>query len=86
MWLLQQASRIEEFEPPMGTAQEGSVVGGVGIWVKGWQDIVVGYWDGEESSVCHVFGSIGEYDATCVVSGWIGSKGRWCSFDTAVAM
>jgi hypothetical protein len=28
MWPLQHASRIEELEPPTGTAQEGSVVGG----------------------------------------------------------
>jgi hypothetical protein len=28
MWPLQHASRIEEFDPPIGTAQEGSVVGG----------------------------------------------------------
>jgi hypothetical protein len=38
---LQHASRMEEFDPPTGTAQEGSVVGGWGIVVKGWQDIVV---------------------------------------------
>jgi hypothetical protein len=38
---LQHASRMEEFEPPTGTAQEGSVVGGWGIVVKGWQGIVV---------------------------------------------
>lgn len=40
MWPLQHASRIEELEPPTGTAQEGSVVGGWGTAVKGWQDIV----------------------------------------------
>lgn len=37
---LQHASRIEELEPPTGTAHEGSVVGGCGTDVKGWQDIV----------------------------------------------
>lgn len=31
---LQQASSIEEFEPPMGTEQEGRVVGGLGICVN----------------------------------------------------
>lgn len=39
MWPLQQASRIELFEPPMGTAQEGRVVGGGGTELMGWQDI-----------------------------------------------
>jgi hypothetical protein len=36
---LQQASRMEEFEPPIGTAQEERLVGGAGIAVAGWQDI-----------------------------------------------
>ena len=44
MWPLQQASRIEEFEPPTGTAQEERVVGGVGIWLNGAQDILVEFW------------------------------------------
>lgn len=35
---------MEEFEPPMGTAQDERVVGGVGIEAKGWQDIVVLFW------------------------------------------
>ena len=39
MWPLQQVSRIEEFEPPMGTAQDVSVVGGLGIMLA-LQDIV----------------------------------------------
>lgn len=37
---LQQASRIELLEPPMGTAHEGWVVGGCGIEVTGWQNMV----------------------------------------------
>ena len=36
---LQQASKIELFDPPIGTAQAGWVVGGGGIAVTGWQDI-----------------------------------------------
>jgi hypothetical protein len=40
MWLLQHASRIEEFDPPMGTAQDAREVGGLGIWVAELQDIL----------------------------------------------
>jgi hypothetical protein len=39
MWPLQQVSRIEEFEPPMGTAQDVRVVGGAGMGVD-VQDIL----------------------------------------------
>ena len=39
MWPLQQAWRMELFVPPMGTAQEESVVGGRGMEVDGAQDI-----------------------------------------------
>jgi hypothetical protein len=31
MWELQQESRMDEFEPPMGTAQDARAVGGAGI-------------------------------------------------------
>jgi hypothetical protein len=40
MWPLQHASSIEELEPPTGTAQDERVVGGWGIEVNDWQDIV----------------------------------------------
>lgn len=40
IWPLQQASRMDEFEPPTGTAHEGSVVGGAGIWEKAMQDMM----------------------------------------------
>jgi hypothetical protein len=40
MWPLQQTSRMDEFEPPMGTAQEVRVVGGEGIWLGVEQDIL----------------------------------------------
>lgn len=39
MWPLQQVSRIEEFEPPTGTAQDVRVVGGAGMGVDE-QDIL----------------------------------------------
>lgn len=38
---LQHVSRMEEFEPPMGTAQEVRVVGGVGMDVGAAQDMLV---------------------------------------------
>jgi hypothetical protein len=41
MWPLQHTSRTDEFEPPMGTAQEERVVGGEGIWLGVEQDIVL---------------------------------------------
>jgi hypothetical protein len=41
MWPLQQTSRMEEFEPPMGMAQEERVVGGEGIWEGVEQDILI---------------------------------------------
>lgn len=41
MWALQQVSRMEEFEPPMGTAQAVRDVGGEGIGVD-VQDMLVG--------------------------------------------
>lgn len=31
---------MDEFEPPTGTAHEGSVVGGAGIWEKAMQDMM----------------------------------------------
>lgn len=34
MWPLQHVSRIVELLPPIGTAQEATVVGGFGIWVE----------------------------------------------------
>lgn len=39
-WPLQHVSRIEEFEPPIGTAQDASAVGGLGIWLA-LQDIMI---------------------------------------------
>jgi hypothetical protein len=35
---------MEEFEPPIGIAQEERVVGGEGIWVEVEQDILVVVW------------------------------------------
>jgi hypothetical protein len=41
MWPLQHVSRMEELEPPMGTAQEARLVGGAGICAGAVQAIFV---------------------------------------------